>query len=224
MTQINNITGALSFASNFIVQCSSSIEAGQTTLSARYVGLEALDKFALAFLMNMTTSLLLMYQVFQSLTLANANCDFATVAQRMGTLVKQLLAFDKDILGVAPAPPPAPPAPPSPPPAPPVPPASPPSPTPPTVRLMSQQASPLLALSALSSPLMVHKNRDSLFWKVGEPLFNTVRDAFAKSAEMAREDLESREAEANQKGPIQKMEDKLDRLVNQPRRKYKTQT
>jgi hypothetical protein len=221
MTQINNITGALSFASNFIVQCSSSIEAGQTTLSARYVGLEALDKFALAFLMNMTTSLLLMYQVFQSLTLANANCDFATVAQRMGTLVKQLLAFDKDILGVAPA---APPAPPSPTPAPPVPPASPPSPTPPTVRLMSQQASPLLALSALSSPLMVHKNRDSLFWKVGEPLFNTVRDAFAKSAEMAREDLESREAEANQKGPIQKMEEKLDRLVNQPRRKYKTQT
>ena len=207
MTQINNITGALSFASNFIVQCSSSIEAGQTTLSARYVGLEALDKFALAFLMNMTTSLLLMYQVFQSLTLANANCDFATVAQRMGTLVKQLLAFDKDILGVAPAAPP-----------------SPPSPTPPTVRLMSQQPSPLLALSALSSPLMVHKNRDSLFWKVGEPLFNTVRDAFAKSAEMAREDLESREAEANQKGPIQKMEEKLDRLVNQPRRKYKTQT
>ena len=221
MTQINNITGALSFASNFIVQCSSSIEAGQTTLSARYVGLEALDKFALAFLMNMTTSLLLMYQVFQSLTLANANCDFATVAQRMGTLVKQLLAFDKDILGVAPAAPPSPPpAPPSPPPAPP----SPPSPTPPTVRLMSQQPSPLLALSALSSPLMVHKNRDSLFWKVGEPLFNTVRDAFAKSAEMAREDLESREAEANQKGPIQKMEEKLDRLVNQPRRKYKTQT
>ena len=221
MTQINNITGALSFASNFIVQCSSSIEAGQTTLSARYVGLEALDKFALAFLMNMTTSLLLMYQVFQSLTLANANCDFATVAQRMGTLVKQLLAFDKDILGVAPAAPPSPPpAPPSPPPAPP----SPPSPTPPTVRLMSQQPSPLLALSALSSPLMVHKNRDSLFWKVGEPLFNTVRDAFAKSAEMAREDLESREAEANQKGPIQKMEEKLDRLVNQPRRKYNTQT
>ena len=221
MTQINNITGALSFASNFIVQCSSSIEAGQTTLSARYVGLEALDKFALAFLMNMTTSLLLMYQVFQSLTLANANCDFATVAQRMGTLVKQLLAFDKDILGVAPAAPPSPPpAPPSPPPAPP----SPPSPPPPTVRLMSQQPSPLLALSALSSPLMVHKNRDSLFWKVGEPLFNTVRDAFAKSAEMAREDLESREAEANQKGPIQKMEEKLDRLVNQPRRKYKTQT
>jgi len=221
MTQINNITGALSFASNFIVQCSSSIEAGQTTLSARYVGLETLDKFALAFLMNMTTSLLLMYQVFQSLTLANANCDFATVAQRMGTLVKQLLAFDKDILGVAPA---APPAPPSPTPAPPVPPASPPSPTPPTVRLMSQQASPLIALSALSSPLMVHKNRDSLFWKVGEPLFNTVRDAFAKSAEMAREDLESREGETNQKGPIQKMEEKLDRLVNQPRRKYKTQT
>ena len=54
------------------------------------VGLEALDKFALAFLMNMTISLLLMYQVFQSLTLANANCDFATLAQRMGTLVKQL--------------------------------------------------------------------------------------------------------------------------------------
>ena len=193
MTQINNITGALSFASNFIVQCSSSIEAGQTTLSARYVGLEALDKFALAFLMNMTTSLLLMYQVFQSLTLANANCDFATVAQRMFTLVKQLLAFDKDILGVTPAP----------------------------ARLMSQQASPD---HARSSSLIVHKNRDSLFWKVGEPLFNTVRDAFAKSAEMAREDLESREAEANQKGPIQKMEEKLDRLVNQPRRKYKTQT
>jgi hypothetical protein len=178
------------------VQCSSSIEAGQTTLSARYVGLEALDKFALAFLMNMTTSLLLMYQVFQSLTLANANCDFATVAQRMGTLVKQLLAFDKDILGVTPAP----------------------------ARLMSQQASALLADHARSSSLIVHKNRDSLFCKVGEPLFNTVRDAFTKSAEMAREDLESREAEANQKGPIQKMEEKLDRLVNQPRRKYKTQT
>jgi hypothetical protein len=119
MTQINNITGALSFASNFIVQCTSSVEAGQTTLSTRYVGLEAFDKFALAFLMNMTTSLLLMYQVFQSLTLANANCDFATVAQRMGTLVKQLLAFDKDILGVTPAPPPAP------------------APTPPPTRLMS---------------------------------------------------------------------------------------
>ena len=209
MTQINNITGALSFASNFIVQCTSSVEAGQTTLSSRYVGLEAFDKFALAFLMNMTTSLLLMYQVFQSLTLANANCDFATVAQRMGTLVKQLLAFDKDILGVAPPPPPAP--------------APAPAPVPPT-RLMSQQASSLLALPVLSSSLIVHKNRDSLFWKIGEPLFNTVRDALTKSAKMAREDLESRETEANQKGPIQKMEEKLDRMVNQPRRKYKTQT
>ena len=188
MTQINNITGALSFASNFIVQCTSSVEAGQTTLSTRYVGLEAFDKFALAFLMNMTTSLLLMYQVFQSLTLANANCDFATVAQRMGTLVKQLLAFDKDILGVTPAP------------------------------------TRLLANPALSSSLIVHKNRDSLFWKIGEPIFNTVRDVFTKSAEMAREDLESREAEANKKGPIQKMGDKLDSMVNQPRRKYKTQT
>jgi hypothetical protein len=89
---------------------------------------------------------------------------------------------------------------------------------------MSQQASSLLALPALSSSLIVHKNRDSLFWKIGEPLFNTVRDAFTKSAEMAREDLESRETEANQKGPIQKMEEKLDSMVNQPRRKYKTQT
>jgi hypothetical protein len=76
----------------------------------------------------------------------------------------------------------------------------------------------------MSPSLIVHKNRDSLFWKIGEPLFNTVRDLFTKSAEMAREDLESRESEANQKGPIQKMEEKLDRMVNQPRRKYKTQT
>lgn len=89
----------LSYASDFIVQCTTSLEAGQVTLSTRYVGLERIDKFALAFLMNMTTSLLLMYQVFQGLVQANANCDFATVSQRLGTLVKQLLAFDKDILG-----------------------------------------------------------------------------------------------------------------------------
>ena len=88
---------------------------------------------------------------------------------------------------------------------------------------MSQVSSPFLAVPALSS-VIVHKNRDSLFWKVGEPLFNMLRDAFAKSAEMAREDLEKREAETNQKGPIQKMDEKLDRMVNQPRRKYKTQT
>jgi hypothetical protein len=51
--------------------------------------------------------------------------------------------------------------------------------------------------------LRVHKKQDSLFWTVGEPLFDMVRDFFAKSAEMAREDLSKREAEAEEKGPFQ---------------------
>jgi hypothetical protein len=41
---------------------------------------------------------------------------------------------------------------------------------------------------------------------------------------MAREDLISREIEATGKGPIQKMDEYLDSMVNKPRRKYKTQT
>ena len=80
MKQISNITAALSFSSDFIVQCTNSVEAGQNTLTTRYTGLERFDKFALAFLMNMTGNLLLMYQVFNSLVAASANCDFGTVA------------------------------------------------------------------------------------------------------------------------------------------------
>jgi hypothetical protein len=70
----------------------------------------------------------------------------------------------------------------------------------------------------------VHKKEDSLFWSVGEPIFDKVRDFLAQSADMAREDLLSREIEAKEKGPIQKMDEYLDSLVNQPRKKYKTQT
>lgn len=100
--------------------------------------------------MNMTTGLLLMYQVFQSLVQANANCDYATVAHRMGTLVRQLMAFDKEILGVTPTPPP--------------------------VRLLS--TGDYTAAATLTSSLKVHKKADSLLWSVGEPVFNKLRDAF----------------------------------------------
>jgi hypothetical protein len=71
-------------------------------LKTRYVGLESLDKFSLAFLMNLTGNILTLYTVFQSLTTASANCDYGTVAQRMGTLFKQLLDFNKDLIGVTP--------------------------------------------------------------------------------------------------------------------------
>lgn len=135
--------------------------------------------------MNMTTSLLLMYQVFQSLVQANANCDFATVSQRLGTLVKQLLAFDKDILGTP-------------------------------VSLRSEH---LLEGSRFgpAANLKVHKKHDSLFWSVGEPIFNAVRDAFTASAKMAREDLMQVEKALDEKGPLRKLEEDLDQrlVVNQ---------
>ena len=129
----------------------------------------------------------------------------------MGTLVRQLLAFDKDILGVTPTPPPP----------------APPSPTPPPARLLDPY--PAAAVAGASTALhathlRVHKKEDSLFWSVGEPIFDKVRDFLAQSADMAREDLLSREIEAKEKGPIQKMDEYLDSLVNQPRKKYKTQT
>jgi hypothetical protein len=49
---------------------------------------------------------------------------------------------------------------------------------------------------------------------VGEPLFDTVRDMLSMSADMAREDLQSREFEAAEKGPLQRMEENLDKMVN----------
>ncbi len=67
----------------------------------------------------------------------------------MGTLVRQLLAFDKEILGVNPATPPA--------------------------RLLSGGD---YAAVTLTSSLKVHKKQDSLFWSLGEPVFNKIRDAF----------------------------------------------
>jgi hypothetical protein len=114
----------------------------------------------------------------------------------MGTLVRQLMAFDKEILGVTPTPPPA--------------------------RLLSK--SDYAAATLMSSSLKVHKKADSLFWYLGEPVFNKIRDAFTESANMARDDLQRREIEALSKGPIAKMDQKIEEIINHPRKKYKTQT
>lgn len=77
------------------------------------------------------------------------------------------MAFNKDILGVTPA------------------------------RLLSESPDHYLSTyGSLSSPLKVHKKSDSLFWQLGEPIFNGVRDAFTHSANMALEDFKLRELEA----------------------------
>lgn len=101
----------------------------------------------------------------------------------MGTLVKQLLAFDKDILGATPPPPPPPP---------PVLRAAPySSTTTTTTAALSATAATLSATAATVTPsLRVHKKQDSLLWRVGEPVFNRVRGVFEESAQMAREDLQ----------------------------------
>jgi hypothetical protein len=95
--------------------------------------------------------------------------------------------------------------------------------TPTPARLLMSESN-LEAYASLSSPIIVRKKSDSLFWKLGEPLFNTVRDAFTKSAEMAQEDLERREREANQPGPLAQMDRKISEIANPNRKKYKTQT
>ena len=92
----------------------------------------------------------------------------------MGTLVKQLMNFNVDILGVPITPAPA-------------------APSPPSGRLMS--AGTAGGIASLGAGIKVHKKEDSLFWKFGEPIFDTVRDVFTKSADMAREDLERRQWE-----------------------------
>lgn len=74
--------------------------------------------------------------------------------------------------------------------------------------------------------LKVHKKQDSLFWSVGEPIFNAFRDAFTASARMAREDLIQAEKAMDAKGPLKKLEEELDQrlVVNQQRKKFKTET
>jgi len=100
MNHLQNITSALSFSTDFIAKCTTSAEATTTTLTTRYKGLEALDNFALAFLMNLTGNVVTLYNVFMSLSAASADCDYGTVAQRMGTLLRSLTNFNADILGV----------------------------------------------------------------------------------------------------------------------------
>ena len=88
-------------------------------------------------------------------------------------------------------------------------------------RLLSPQG---VQYASFSSPLKVHKKPGSLFWALGEPIFNILRDAFTNSANMAWEDLQLRELEAELLGPLGKMDQKLAEVVNVPRKKYKTQT
>jgi hypothetical protein len=65
----------------------------------KYVGLDTIDKLALAFLMNLTTTISSMYALFTSIMSASANCDYSSVAQKVGSLFKRIVDFNKDLLG-----------------------------------------------------------------------------------------------------------------------------
>ena len=53
----------------------------------------------LAFLMNLTGNVLTLFNVFTSLSTAAAECDYATMAQRVGTLIKSLTTFNAELIG-----------------------------------------------------------------------------------------------------------------------------
>jgi hypothetical protein len=52
--------------------------------------------------MNLTGNVLTLFNVFNSLEVAAAECDYATSAQRIGTLIKSLTTFNAELIGVAP--------------------------------------------------------------------------------------------------------------------------
>jgi hypothetical protein len=80
---------------------------------------------------------------------------------------------------------------------------------------------PAAALLLGASP-KVHKKEDSLFWKLGEPIFDTAREWLQSVSKMAAKDLESKQIEATHEGPFAKMDQKLQTLKDKPRRKHKT--
>ena len=88
MKKIQNYTSAISYSSDFIGKCSTSMEDSLATYAARYKGLEDPTDFILAFLMNLTGNVLTLFNVFTSLSTATEECDYATAAQRVGTLFK----------------------------------------------------------------------------------------------------------------------------------------
>ena len=85
---MQNYTSAISYSSDFIGKCTSSLEASIETYGERYKGLADPTDFILAFLMNLTGNVLTLMNVFNSLETASAECDYATSAQRIGTLIK----------------------------------------------------------------------------------------------------------------------------------------
>lgn len=97
--QMQNITSALSFSSDFVLKCTTSTEDATISAATRYKGLEAVDKLMLAFMMNLVGKVQQIYAAFTSITQASADCDYYIVSRRMGTLFKALTGFSADLLG-----------------------------------------------------------------------------------------------------------------------------
>lgn len=98
--QMQNITSALSFSSDFVLKCTTSVEDATISFGEKYTGLETIDKLLLAFMMNLVGNVQTIYSAFTSITLASADCDYYLVSRRMGQLFKALSGFSAELLGV----------------------------------------------------------------------------------------------------------------------------
>lgn len=98
--QLQNITSALSFSTDFVLKCTTSAEDATTSFGVKYKGLEQIDKLLLAFMMNLVGKVQQIYSAFTSITQASADCDYYLVSRRMGQLYKALTGFSADLLGV----------------------------------------------------------------------------------------------------------------------------
>lgn len=87
---IKNVTKAMSSVSGTMQQVLTSTYDTQVSLATYILLFPSLTDYMLAFLMNLMGNILSMYSVFQSVTEASANCDYSTMALRMGSLVKKL--------------------------------------------------------------------------------------------------------------------------------------
>jgi hypothetical protein len=86
----NNFTTVLSTTTDFLSKCTTSTEETQKSLATYIVLFPKIDDYFLAFLMNLTGNLVSMYNVFNQLVAASQTCDYLTMADRIGNLVKRL--------------------------------------------------------------------------------------------------------------------------------------
>ena len=87
---MKNITTTISTTTNFMQNCLTSTQATQIYYSTYIASFASLTDYMIAFLMNLTSNILTIYNVYQNIVTASSTCDFGSMATNLGRLASNI--------------------------------------------------------------------------------------------------------------------------------------